>query len=93
MREAQEKEVARRAVTVLGVCFALVCFGGGGTAWAEGASTEIECVGDACQPLPPEPEDPIPGTLGSGPTNPPVKTSAGAKKKPKKHRRHRHRHA
>lgn len=92
MRKAQEKEeVARRAVAVLGASLALLAFGGG-TAWAEGASTEIECSGDACQPLPPEPEDPNPGTLGNGPTNPPVKPVAG-KKKPKKHHKHRRRHA
>jgi hypothetical protein len=91
MRQAQEKEeVARRAIAVLGASLALLAFGGG-TAWAEGSSTEIECVGDACQPLPPEPEDPIPGTLGSGPTNPPVKAAVGGKKKPKKHHRHRRR--
>ena len=27
--------------------------------------TGIPCFGDACQPLPPEPEDPTPGTLRS----------------------------
>jgi hypothetical protein len=94
MRKAKEKEeVARRAVAVLSACLAVVCFGGGSTAMAEGTSTEIECVGDACQPLPPEPEDPTPGTLGNGPTNPPPpKASAAGKNKPKKHRRHRNRH-
>jgi hypothetical protein len=87
VRKAQEKEevALRRSVAVLGACLALVAFGGG-TAMAEGGSTEIECVGDACQPLPPEPEDPNPGTLGVGPTNPPVKGD----QKPKKHRKHRH---
>jgi hypothetical protein len=31
-----------------------------------------ECEGDACTPLPPEPEDPTVGTLIPGPGNPPV---------------------
>lgn len=35
----------------------------------------IECAGDACQPLPPEPEDPEPGTLVPGPGNPPLASS------------------
>jgi len=48
----------------------------------------IPCIGDACQGLPSEPDDPTPGTLVSGPTNPPVRFFGP---KPKKHRRHRHR--
>ena len=42
--------------------------------------TPIPCEGDACQPLPSEPEDPTPGTLVPGEGNPPVhfpKTSCG----------------
>lgn len=36
--------------------------------------TPIPCLGDACQPLPPEPEDPTPGTLRSRPEgNPPLR--------------------
>ena len=39
----------------------------------------IPCFGDACQPLPPEPEDPTPGTLRSQPSGnlptPPVRNS------------------
>jgi hypothetical protein len=31
---------------------------------------ESICIGDACQPLPPEPEDPTPGTLRPGSPNP-----------------------
>jgi hypothetical protein len=33
----------------------------------------IECVGDACQPLPSEPEDPQPATLVPSPGNPPAR--------------------
>jgi hypothetical protein len=34
--------------------------------------TPIPCFGDACQPLPAEPEDPTPGTLRSSRPNPPA---------------------
>jgi hypothetical protein len=34
--------------------------------------TPIACEGDACQSLPPDPEDPNPGTLLPGPGNPPL---------------------
>jgi hypothetical protein len=34
----------------------------------------IQCQADACQTLPPEPEDPEPGTLRKGPGNPPSPT-------------------
>ncbi|HYJ21226.1 MAG TPA: hypothetical protein VEW07_04285 [Solirubrobacterales bacterium] len=40
----------------------------------------IPCIGDACQALPGEPEDPTPGTIFPGRANPPV-SYAGAKKK------------
>jgi len=47
-------------------------------------------VADSCQPLPPEPEDPTPGTLVPGPGNPPLHISEPKKKKPRKgHHRHR----
>lgn len=95
MRDAEEKaKIGRAAAVVAAACLALCGFGGSAPL-AEGAGpTEIECAGDACQPLPPEPEDPMPGTLGDGPTNPPVKAAGGSKKKkPKKHHRHRRRHA
>ena len=40
---------------------------------AEGVPSEaIVCEGDSCQPLPPEPDDPTPGTLVPGPGNPAV---------------------
>ena len=39
---------------------------------AEEADEEPICVGDSCQPLPPEPEDPTPGTLVPNPGNPPL---------------------
>ena len=48
----------------------------------------IECDGDACQPLPSEPEDPTPGTLTPGEGNPPVHFSAERHHKPH-HRKHR----
>jgi hypothetical protein len=49
--------------------------------------TPIECGGDTCQPLPPEPEDPTPGTAGPGATpNPPVSFPKTHKKK--HHKRH-----
>jgi hypothetical protein len=41
--------------------------------------SEIPCQGDACQTLPPEPEDPEPGTLRSGPGNPPLVLPNAAK--------------
>ncbi|MGC1165788.1 MAG: hypothetical protein WA862_06745 [Solirubrobacterales bacterium] len=40
------------------------------------ASKPIACVGDACQFLPSEPEDPNPGTLTPSPGNPPLKVTA-----------------
>jgi hypothetical protein len=40
---------------------------GGGLAEA---SPPLTCEGDACQALPSEPEDPVPGTLTAGPGNP-----------------------
>jgi hypothetical protein len=47
--------------------------------------TPTECDGDACQSLPPEPEDPTPGTLVPGPPNPPPHFPKTHKKKSKKH--------
>lgn len=55
---------------------------GAGVAFA--ADEEITCVGDSCQSLPPEPEDPTPGTLVPNPGNPPLHFS-----EPKKSRKHR----
>jgi hypothetical protein len=58
----------------------------------------IICVGDSCQSLPSEPEDPAPGTLVPNPGNPPLRIF-GPKKKPRLHRSHhrghkrRHRHS
>ncbi|HEX4464936.1 MAG TPA: hypothetical protein VH042_09890 [Solirubrobacterales bacterium] len=55
------------------------------------AARPIECVGDACQALPSEPEDPNPLTLLRGPENPSVNFAG---KKPHKHhgKKHRPRH-
>jgi hypothetical protein len=59
-------------------------------------SPPIDCVGDACQVLPGEPEDPAPGTASIGPeVNPPVKFpkhKTHHRRKKHRHRKHRHRH-
>lgn len=52
----------------------------------EAASEEIICVGDSCQPLPPEPEDPTPSTLVPNPGNPPLRFFE-PRKHGKKHRK------
>ena len=59
------------------------------------ADPKIICRGDNCQALPGEPDDPTPGTLISGPGNPPLRVfrpKAKRKLRPKrrKHRRHQH---
>src|SRR4029077_10177798 len=55
----------------------------------------IPCIGDACQGLPPPPEDPTPGTLVPNSGNPSLKiagertgTKKKSKHKKKKHRKH-----
>jgi hypothetical protein len=63
--------------------------------------SKIPCFGDACQPLPPEPEDPTPGTLRVSRANPPaalpksVKCKKGYVKRNgkcrKKHKKRQHR--
>jgi hypothetical protein len=57
----------------------------------------IPCEGDACQSLPPEPEDPNPGTIVPGQGNPPLHFHKVGPHKPHRHRRkghHKtHRHA
>jgi hypothetical protein len=54
----------------------------------------IPCEADACQALPPTPEDPTPGTLLKGPENPPLHFLTEGKAKPKhakkKHGHHKH---
>lgn len=51
----------------------------------------IPCFGDACQPLPPEPEDPTPGTAFYGSErNPKLTITQAGKKKHKHHRHHKH---
>jgi hypothetical protein len=52
-------------------------------------STPTTCEGDACQALPPSPEDPTPGTLVANPGNP-VKHVAKKKAKPKKKKHKKH---
>jgi hypothetical protein len=55
--------------------------------------TPIACEGDACQPLPSEPEDPTPGTLVPNPGNAPVHFPKTHHRKPKKnHHKKRHQH-
>jgi hypothetical protein len=53
----------------------------------------IPCFGDACQPLPPEPEDPTPGTGFVGEERNSKLTIEGSGAKKHKHRRHHKRHA
>jgi hypothetical protein len=56
------------------------------------APKPLPCIADACQPLPPAPEDPDPGTLIKTSGNPAAKYVGEAKKKkahkPKKHKGH-----
>ena len=68
------------------VC-ALLLAGPGAAGLAAVPEEEPICVGDSCQPLPPEPEDPTPGTLTPNPGNPPRHVSEPKKKHPKRHRR------
>jgi hypothetical protein len=51
--------------------------------------TPIPCGGDACQPLPSEPENPPVGSLVAGPGNPPIRFH---KRRHRRHRHHQHRH-
>lgn len=56
------------------------------------AEEEPVCVGDSCQPLPPEPEDPTPGTLVPNGGNPPLHIEEPKKKHPKgRHGKRHHR--
>jgi hypothetical protein len=53
----------------------------------------IPCIADACQILPPAPEDPTPGTLVANPGNPRLKIAGernGAKKKGERHKKKNH---
>ena len=45
----------------------------------------IACSGDSCQALPPEPEDPKPGTILEGLGNEPLRAAPKTKKRKKKH--------
>lgn len=53
----------------------------------EAGSDEIVCVGDSCQSLPAEPEDPTPATLVPNAGNPPLRFF-----EPKKHEKKRRKH-
>lgn len=57
------------------------------------AGKPIVCTGDACQPLPGEPDDPTPGTLTPSSGNPPLQIfePKSQKHKKKRHRKKRHR--
>jgi hypothetical protein len=70
---------------VLACAFLLAGPGTGGSVAAE-LEEEPICVGDSCQPLPPEPEDPTPGTLVPSSGNPPLHIYEPKTKK-KKHRK------
>jgi hypothetical protein len=81
--------VARFRETVVGAVLACAfLLAGPGAAGSLAAELEEEpiCVGDSCQPLPPEPEDPTPGTLVPNPGNPPLHVYE-PKAKGKKHRK------
>lgn len=67
---ARYRETA--AGTIL-ACVILLAGPGAAGGAVEGAEEEPICVGDSCQPLPPEPEDPTPGTLAPNPGNPPLR--------------------
>ncbi|HKZ12400.1 MAG TPA: hypothetical protein VJL81_01000 [Solirubrobacterales bacterium] len=55
--------------------------------------TPIPCIADACQPLPPAPEDPTPGTLVPNRGNPHLKISGErTKKKGRHHKKKHHKH-
>lgn len=69
---------------VLACAFLLAGPGAAGSLAAQ-AEEEPVCVGDSCQPLPPEPEDPTPGTMVPNPGNPPVHVFEPKTKK--KHRK------
>ncbi len=66
--------------TVL-ACAILLAGPGAVSGVAAGLEEEPICVGDSCQPLPPEPEDPSPGTLVPNPGNPPLHIFEPKKKK------------
>lgn len=74
---------------VLACAFLLAGPGAAGSAAAE-LEEEPICVGDSCQPLPPEPEDPTPGTLVPNPGNPPLHVYEPKTKKKKHHKGKRH---
>lgn len=78
-------------------CAFLFAGPGAGVGLAAGLEEEPICVGDSCQPLPPEPEDPTPGTLVPNPGNPPLhifepKTKKKKHRKGKRHGRRGHKH-
>jgi hypothetical protein len=54
----------------------------------EAESDEIICVGDSCQSLPAEPEDPTPGTLVPNSGNPPLRIFEPRKQGKKRRKGH-----
>jgi hypothetical protein len=77
--------------TAAGVVVACaILLAGPGTAAGALEEEEPICVGDSCQPLPPEPEDPTPGTLMPTGGNPPLHIDEPHKKKKHKKKHHRH---
>lgn len=75
------------------VCAAIVAAFGGGPAPGAIAADPIVCEGDACQPLPPLPEDQTVTTLIPGPGNPKVrywKTGGHGRKHGPAKKPHRH---
>jgi hypothetical protein len=56
------------------------------------AASPLPCVADACQPLPPSPEDPEAGTLTPSIGNPSLHIARVRSKRPHRHRHHRRGH-
>jgi len=55
------------------------------------AAAAAECFGDECQPVPPPPDDPTPGTAtAEGPPNPPVRFPKHGHRMKRTHHRKRH---
>jgi len=67
--------------TAAGVAVACAILLAGPVAATGAVEEEPICVGDSCQPLPSEPEDPTPGTLAPNTGNPPLQIFEPRKKK------------
>lgn len=94
-----EEARSRHWGSAMALAAGLAFFSWAGAGQALGASVPIEpipCEGDACQPLPPEPEEPPVNTLVPGPGNPPVRYyKIGGKQghRNQGHHKRKHRHS